>query len=86
MRAVSDGPSRRFNGGFEAGARAVALVVDLVDGIVHVKPTRASVAGNLQLLTAHRTPVVRPQRGSPITAPARKVQEGEGVVSRRFST
>ncbi len=35
-------------------ARAVALVVDIVDGIVHVQPMRGSVASNLQLLTAHR--------------------------------
>ncbi len=35
-------------------ARAVALVVDIVDGIVHVQPMRGSVTSNLQLLTAHR--------------------------------
>ena len=35
-------------------ARAVALVVDVVDGIVHVQPMRGSVASNRQLLTAHR--------------------------------
>ena len=35
-------------------ARAVALVVDIVDGIVHIQPMRGSVASNLQLLTAHR--------------------------------
>ena len=34
--------------------RAVALVVDIVDGIVHVQPMRGSVASNLLLLTAHR--------------------------------
>ena len=36
-------------------ARAVALVVDIVDGIVHVQPMRGSVASNRQLLTTHRT-------------------------------
>ena len=35
-------------------ARAVALVVDIVDGIVHVQPMRGSVASNRQLLTTHR--------------------------------
>ena len=34
-------------------ARAVALVVDIVGGIVHVLPMRGSVASNLKLLTAH---------------------------------
>ena len=35
-------------------ARAVALVVDIVDGIVHVQPMRGSVASNRQLLAGHR--------------------------------
>ena len=35
-------------------ARAVALVVDIVDGIVHVQPMRGSVASNRQLLALHR--------------------------------
>ena len=35
-------------------ARAVALVVDIVDRIVHVQPMRGSVASNRQLLTTHR--------------------------------
>jgi hypothetical protein len=32
-------------------ARSVALVVDVEDGIVHVKPVRGSVASNAHLLT-----------------------------------
>ena len=34
-------------------ARAVALVVDVTDGIVHVQPMRGSVASNRRLLRAH---------------------------------
>ena len=32
-------------------ARAVARVIDVVDGIVHVQPVRGSVTSNAQLLT-----------------------------------
>jgi hypothetical protein len=35
-------------------AKAVARVVDVSDGIVHVQPLRGSVASNRQLLTGHR--------------------------------
>jgi hypothetical protein len=35
-------------------AKAVALVVDIVDGIVHVQPRRGSVTSNAQLLGNHR--------------------------------
>ena len=35
-------------------ARAVARVVDIVDGIVHVQPVRGSVANNATLLTARQ--------------------------------
>lgn len=34
-------------------AQAVALVVDVIDGIVHVQPQRGSVASNRRLLTSH---------------------------------
>lgn len=34
-------------------ARAVAQVVDIADGIVHVRPLRGSVASNAHLLTDH---------------------------------
>jgi hypothetical protein len=34
-------------------ARAVALVIDLVDGIAHVQPLRGSVASNRRLLATH---------------------------------
>lgn len=34
-------------------ARAVARVVDIVDGIVHVQPMRGSVATNAHLLAEH---------------------------------
>lgn len=34
-------------------ARAVVLVVDIIDGIVHVQPMRGSVASNRRLLRAH---------------------------------
>ena len=34
-------------------ARAVARVVDVVDGIVHVQPLRGSVATNAHLLAEH---------------------------------
>ena len=51
-------PDRVLSGAYvvagSGSARAVALVVDIVDGIVHVQPMRGSVASNLQLLTAHR--------------------------------
>ena len=35
-------------------ARAVARVIDVEDGIVHVQPVRGSVASNAALLTAHQ--------------------------------
>lgn len=35
-------------------AKAVALVVDVAEGIVHVQPVRGSVASNAKLLTAHK--------------------------------
>jgi hypothetical protein len=35
-------------------ARAVAQVVDIVDGVVHLRPLRGSVASNAHLLTASR--------------------------------
>lgn len=35
-------------------ARAVALVVDIVDGIVHIQPRRGSVSRNAALLTNHQ--------------------------------
>jgi len=35
-------------------ARAVARIVHVVDGIVHVQPMRGSVASNAELLTAQR--------------------------------
>jgi hypothetical protein len=35
-------------------ARAVAQVVDVIDGVVHVRPLRGSVASNAHLLTASR--------------------------------
>jgi hypothetical protein len=35
-------------------ARAVALVIDIVDDIVHVQPMRGSITSNRQLLTDHR--------------------------------
>jgi hypothetical protein len=35
-------------------ARAVAHVIDVVDGIVHVQPLRGSVASNATLLTARK--------------------------------
>jgi len=34
-------------------ARAVALVVDITDGIVHVQPLRGSVASHAELLAHH---------------------------------
>jgi hypothetical protein len=35
-------------------AKAVVLVVDIADGIVHLQPVRGSVASNRRLLTGHR--------------------------------
>jgi hypothetical protein len=35
-------------------AKAVALVVDVTDGLVHVQPLRGSLASNRQFLTSHR--------------------------------
>lgn len=35
-------------------AKAVALVVDVTDGLVHVQPLRGSIANNRRLLTGHR--------------------------------
>ena len=35
-------------------AKAVALVVDVSEGLVHVQPMRGSVASNRRLLTGHR--------------------------------
>ena len=34
-------------------ARAVALVIDITDGIVHIQPLRGSIASNRRLLTTH---------------------------------
>ena len=34
--------------------RAVAQVIDVVEGIVHVRPLRGSVASNAHLLVGHR--------------------------------
>jgi hypothetical protein len=35
-------------------AKAVALVVDVTDGLVHVQPLRGSLASNRRFLTSHR--------------------------------
>jgi len=56
LDAAAD-PSMVFPGGFivvgSGVARAVAQVVDIADGIVHIRPLRGSVATNAHLLTDH---------------------------------
>ena len=50
-------PDRVVPGGYVVAgsgrARAVALVVDITDGIVHVQPLRGSVASHAELLAHH---------------------------------